>query len=349
MKPEPSRIDPVFSPRPWGARSLAPLFPDKTNLADPLGEAWLTSVDCRIATGPYKDKKLGAAWREMPPEWRGTKLATLENFPILVKFLFPTEKLSIQVHPNDAYASAHEQAAGGRGKTEMWHVVAAQPDARLLLGLNPGVTKEAFEAQLGSLSLEKLFRSYSVKKGETFFVPAGQPHTLGAGMVICEVQQYSDLTYRLYDYGRVGPDGKPRDLHIAKALEVMNFENAADCRVKSLPIPSHDALKLFLAGCPYFATERWEYSSDFISNTSATHFDVLVILSGHGTLSWQNGEAKYQTGQCWLMPASLGRFEMKPKENTSVIRTYVPDMTVLHDELRAEGIAETKLANVLFD
>ena len=168
-------------------------------------------------------------------------------------------------------------------------------------------------------------------------------------MVICEVQQYSDLTYRVYDYGRVGPDGKPRDLHIAKALEVMNFDSAADCRVKSLPIPSHHALKLFLAGCPYFATERWEFSSDFIFNTSAAHFDALVILSGHGTLTWQNAEEKFQTGQCWLMPASLGRFEMKPNENTSLIRTYVPDMTVLRDELRAEGIAETKLADVLFD
>lgn len=285
----------------------------------------------------------------MPPEWRGTRLAALENFPILIKFLFPTEKLSIQVHPNDAYASAHERAAGGRGKTEMWHVVSARPDARLLLGLNPGVTKEIFEAQLGSQSLEKLFRSYSVKKGETFFIPAGQPHTIGPGMILCEVQQYSDLTYRVYDYGRVGPDGKPRDLHIAKAMQVMDFENYPDCRVKSLPIPSHDALKLFLAACPYFATERWEFSSNFIFSTSAAHFDALVILSGRGTLSWQNGEEKYQTGQCWLIPASLSRFEMKPKENTSLIRTCVPDMATLRDELRAEGIAESKLANVLFD
>lgn len=326
-----------------------PLFPDKTNLSDPLGEAWLTSVDCRIASGPFMDKTLGAAWREMSTDWRGTNLVSVVNFPILVKFLFPTAKLSIQVHPGDAYASVYEQAAGGRGKTEMWHVVSAQPGARLWLGLNPGVTKEEFQAQLGSQSLEELFKAYAVAAGETFFIPPGTPHTIGPGMILCEVQQYSDLTYRLYDYGRVGPDGKPRELHIAKALEVMKFETKADSRVKSLPLPSHAALKLFLAGCSYFATERWEFSSDFISESATAHFDILVILSGSGVLHWQDGKQNYRSGQCWLIPASLGRFELKPKENNSLIRTYVPDLTALCAELRNEGIAETKLATVLFD
>ena len=123
MRPEPTRIEPIFSPRIWGARSLAPLFPEKTNLHEPLGEAWLTGVDCRVANGPFTGKTLGAAWREMPSEWRGTHLASTENFPLLLKFIFPNDKLSIQVHPDDAYAAAHEQAAGGRGKTEMWHAV----------------------------------------------------------------------------------------------------------------------------------------------------------------------------------------------------------------------------------
>ncbi|MGH9677124.1 MAG: mannose-6-phosphate isomerase, partial [Candidatus Acidiferrum sp.] len=99
MKPEPMRIEPTFSPRPWGARSLAPLFPAKKDLAEPLGEAWLTDVNCRIATGALAGKKLGEAWKEMPPEWRGGQLASVPDFPILVKFIFPTEKLSIQVHP----------------------------------------------------------------------------------------------------------------------------------------------------------------------------------------------------------------------------------------------------------
>src|SRR4029077_15029874 len=119
MRPEPTRIEPIFSPRIWGVRSLAPLFPEKTNWKEPLGEAWLTGVDCRIASGPYAGKTLGEAWREMPVEWRGTRLASTPYFPLLVKFISPADKLSIQVHPDDAFAAAHEQAAGGRGKTEM--------------------------------------------------------------------------------------------------------------------------------------------------------------------------------------------------------------------------------------
>jgi mannose-6-phosphate isomerase len=349
VKPEPSRINPVFSPRPWGARSLAPLFPDKTNLAEPLGEAWLTSVDCQIASGPFQGKSLGAAWATMTADWRGTGLTSLTSFPILVKFLFPTDKLSIQVHPGDAYASVHEQAAGGRGKTEMWHVVSAEPEARLLLGLNHGVTKQQFQEQMGSQSLEKLFKSYAVKPGETFFISAGTPHTIGPGMILCEVQQYSDLTYRLYDYGRVGPDGKPRDLHIAKAFEVMKFDAGSDARVKSLPLPQHDALRLFLAGCPYFATERWEFSSNLVSESTPSHFDILVILSGSGILRWQGGKENYRGGQCWLVPATLGKFEMKPDENTSLIRTYVPNLPALRAELQSGGVAEAKLESVLFD
>jgi mannose-6-phosphate isomerase len=349
VKPEPSRIDPVFSPRPWGARSLAPLFPAKANLADPLGEAWLTSVDCRYASGPFAGTTLGAAWREMSADWRGTSLASLADFPLLVKFLFPTEKLSIQVHPSDAYASVHEQAAGGRGKTEMWHAVSAEPGAQVLLGLKPGVTKENFLESLNANTLEELFVTHRVKAGDTFFIPAGTPHTIGPGMILCEVQQYSDLTYRIYDYGRVDAQGKPRDLHIEKALEVMKFENTVNARVKSLPLPSHDAFKLFLAACPYFATERWEFSSDFVSTSAPAHFEILVILSGSGVLQWQDGEQRYQSGECWLIPASLGRFGLKPKENSSLIRTYVPDLPALRDELRLEGIAETRLATVLFD
>ncbi|GAC1625553.1 MAG: class I mannose-6-phosphate isomerase [Candidatus Acidiferrum sp.] len=348
MKPEPSRIDPVFSPRPWGARSLAPLFPSKTNLADPLGEAWLTSVDCRFATGPFSGATLGAAWREMSTDWRGTRLAALADFPLLVKFIFPNEKLSIQVHPGDDYAAVREKSAGGRGKTEMWHAVSAEPGAHVLLGLKPGVNKEKLLAELNANTVEELFVTQPVKAGDTFFIPAGTPHTIGSGMILCEVQQYSDLTYRLYDYGRLGADGKPRALHIEKALEVMKFENTVKNRVKSLPLPSHDAFKLFLAACPYFATESWQFSSDFSSSSAADHFEIFVILSGTGILQWKGGEQQYQAGECWLIPAALGQFELKPKENSSLIRTYVPDLPALRDELRREGISEMKLASVFF-
>src|SRR6266481_8364213 len=167
MRPEPTRIEPIFSPRIWGARSLAPLFPEKSNLTEPLGEAWLTGVDCKIASGPFTGKTLGAAWREMPAEWRGTRLVSTSDFPILVKFIFPTDKLSIQVHPDDAYAAAHEQAAGGRGKTEMWHALSAEPDAKLLLGLKAGTDKQKFRDAMKADKLEEVFQAHDVKAGDT--------------------------------------------------------------------------------------------------------------------------------------------------------------------------------------
>src|SRR5436305_3677432 len=198
VKPEPFRIEPKFVERIWGTRSLAPFFPEKTNLPEPIGEVWLTGIDCRVATGPFAGKTLGEAWREMPPEWRGTRFKMPGDFPILVKFIFPREKLSIQVHPDDTYAAAHEQAAGGRGKTEMWHAVCAEAGALLFLGLKPGTDKQKFVDAMAQNALEDVFQSHEVKAGDTFFVTPGTPHTVGPGIILCEVQEYSDLTYRVY-------------------------------------------------------------------------------------------------------------------------------------------------------
>src|SRR5204862_7061634 len=153
------------------------------------------------ASAPFQGKSLGEAWKQMPAEWRGTRLASRDDFPILVKFIFPKDKLSIQVHPDDAYAAAHEQAAGGRGKTEMWHVVSAEPGADVLIGPVPKVDRAKFLKAVETERLEEVFVHWRVQPGETFFVPAGTPHSIGPGMVLCEIQEYSDLPYRvsLYD------------------------------------------------------------------------------------------------------------------------------------------------------
>ena len=231
----------------------------KHHLAEPIGEAWLTDGLCEFTAGPIKGT-LNSAWREMPAEWRGTDLASATrypDFPLLVKFLFPTDQLSIQVHPRDAYARAHE-APNANGKTEMWHAVSAEPGASLLLGLEPGADRQKFVAALENHTLEKLFRRWPVDPGDTFFVPAGTPHTLGANMLICEVQQHSDFTYRLYDFNRVDSAGKPRELHIEKGLAVLDFNDPTGGKVVPLELPIVDgAEKQFLAGCPYFASERW--------------------------------------------------------------------------------------------
>jgi mannose-6-phosphate isomerase len=348
VKPAPIRIEPTFSPRLWGARSLAPIYPEKSNLTEPLGEAWLTDVNCRIASKPFEGKTLGEAWREMPAEWRGTRLASCATFPLLVKFIFPKEKLSVQVHPDDAYAQAHESAAGGRGKTEMWHIASAEHAAQLLLGLKTGSDKAKFLAALAAHTVEDLFVAHAVQAGDTFFVPAGTPHTIGADMIVCEVQEYSDLTYRMYDYGRVDAHGQPRELHLEKALEVTQFAQSSGGRVASLPLANGPVKKALLAACRYFATERWEFKTTAQTDTAADRFEIFVVLEGTGSIHWQGPPLTYSRGQCWLAPASLGRFSLQPEQSTAVIRTYVPDLAVLCSNLRNAGLTDAQLAQAVF-
>jgi mannose-6-phosphate isomerase len=318
-------------------------------LTEPLGEAWLTGVDCRVASGPFAGKTLGAAWTEMPVEWRGSQLAAEADFPLLVKFIFPTEKLSLQVHPDDAYASVHEKAAGGRGKTEMWHAVSTTAGAQLLLGLKPGVNKEKFCEGLASRTSEDLFEAHTVRTGDTFFVPPGTPHSIGPNMAVCEVQEYSDLTYRVYDFGRVDAHGKPRELHVEKALQVTNFGKAAGGRVTSLPLFANGATRSLLAACRYFATERWECSAKCEIPVDPERFEIIVILEGAGSFAWPDSAARYHRGECWLVPASQARIDVLPETSTSLIRTYVPNISALRTELHRDGISAAALAQVIFD
>jgi mannose-6-phosphate isomerase len=349
VKPEPFRIEPIFTPRIWGARSLAPLFPEKTSLQEPIGEVWLTGVDCKVASGPFAGKTLGEAWREMPAEWRGTRFTEAGDFPILIKFIFPKDKLSIQVHPDDAYAAAHEQAAGGRGKTEMWHVVSAEPGAKVLVGLKPGVNKEAFLKALASHTLEELFEAHAVRAGDTFFVPARTPHTIGPNMVICEVQEYSDLTYRVYDYGRVDSQGKSRELHIEKAMDVINFERSGDGKVDPLQIPTPEGTRFLLAACQYFATERHNLNEPQTWWSQEDRFELIIFLSGAGGLAWSGDHRSYGASECWLVPACLPSIELRPDGFTSAMRVYAPDLESMSDQLQAARQVKRDLPWVIFE
>jgi len=318
----------------WGARSLAALYPEKANLPEPIGEVWLTGVDCKIATGPFASKTLGEAWSKMTAGWGGTALRSAENFPLLLKFIFPADKLSIQVHPNDSYASLHEAAAGGRGKTEMWYVVSAEPGAQLFAGLKPGATRESFSAALADHKLEDLLQAYEVRARDTFFIPAGMPHTIGPGMVICEVQEYSDLTYRVYDYDRVDARGKPRELHVEKALAVIDFRSDARAKVETRPLQIQgEKVGESLVECSYFSTFRKDITRRVhfrMAPGPREQFQLWVFLEGQGEIAWttvkdselekwDGGGFKYNQGECWFIPAEFGSHGFDPKQKTSIL------------------------------
>ena len=349
IAPVPARIEPFFSPRPWGARSLAPYFPDKIDLKELLGEAWLTSMEQPVANGPFAGKSLGESWRDMPEEWRGTRLRHFPGFPLLVKFIFPCDMLSIQVHPDDSYAAKHEQAAGGRGKTEMWHILSARPGAELLIGLKPGVTKEAFLESVAKGNVEELCVRHPVCPKETYFLPAGTQHAIGPGMVLCEVQEYSDLTYRVYDFGRVDASGKPRELHIEKALEVTNFAGTRGGKIPPLALHSPDAKKRLLAACEFFATERWDCHKTTLIESDPERFQLLIILEGHGRFYDTDVALDYRIGEAWFLPASLPVLTLQPAAATALLRVTVPDLAALHKQLRGLGFDEAVIARVLIE
>ena len=341
MTISPARLEPIFSPRPWGVLSLAPFFPEKSNLTEPIGEAWMTGNDCVFAGGPFAGRKLGEAWPDMPVEWSGTAVKRAGIFPLLIKFIFASEKLSVQVHPDDEYASKHEAAAGGVGKTEMWYIVKARPGAEVLAGLKPGVTAEKFRKAIEDGTAEDCLEHVPMQAGEAIFIPARTAHTIGAGLVICEIQQHSDLTYRVYDYNRRDAHGRSRELHIDKAMHVMRFGAQTCGKTENAILETSKAAGTFLVICRYFATERWQFAGEVSLTTSPERFELLITLEGSGEIRSQGGSVKYGPAQTWLMPATLGAYSLKSETPTIVLRTYPPGESVNHEKfLAARGVKQ---------
>jgi mannose-6-phosphate isomerase len=343
----PARLEPIFSPRPWGAHSLAPFFPEKSNLAEPLGEAWLTGSDCVFASGPYAGKKLADAWQEMPAEWKGTLKGGNGLFPLLVKFLFVEDKLSVQVHPDDDYAARHEQAAGGRGKTEMWYAMRARESAEVMVGLKPGVDVGKFRGAIADGTTEDCLEHIPVHAGDAIFVPAGTAHTIGPGLVLCEIQEHSDITYRVYDYDRRDAKGQARALHIEKALEVMRFGKQTGGKIEPVRVERNSVTTTYFAACRYFVAEKWEFEHSVARNVPLSHFELLTFLEGSGEIRCAGEHAKYGPAQVWLIPAALSAYELKPNSPSELLRTYVPnDFDELEKHLGGQGVSKAQWARL---
>jgi mannose-6-phosphate isomerase len=332
----PARLEPVFSLRPWGSLSLAPFFPEKSDLAEPIGEAWLTGNESVFANGPFAGKKLCEAWPQMGDDWRGTAVAPAKIFPILTKFIFSEEKLSVQVHPDDAYASKHEAAAGGAGKTEMWYTLRARPGAEVLAGLKPSVTSDSFRKAIADGTAEDSLEHVLLAEGEAIFIPARTAHTIGPGLVLCEIQQQSDLTYRVFDYNRRDAHGVARDLHVEKALAVMRFGKQDCAKLDPVRIDRGVARESLFVLCRYFATEKWDFAESIARATSAERFEILIVLEGSGEIVWSGGSAQYSQAQAWLFPAALGTYQLCPASYTSMLRTFLPGNKMDFDEYFAE-------------
>ncbi|MGD0730443.1 MAG: type I phosphomannose isomerase catalytic subunit [Terracidiphilus sp.] len=237
----PFRVAPIFDPRIWGFRDLRPWYDQVVQSGDPIGEVWLTGDECRVATGPHAGEKLAQLFSQEPRALLGTT-APFTASPLLIKVLFAKEKLSVQVHPDDAMAHKYGEP---RGKTECWYALAAKPGAQVALGLKPGVTLDQVRVEIHAGTLEASLNMVPVTAGDLIFVDAGTVHSIWPGSILLETQQNCDLTYRMYDYGR------PRELHIEKSLEATRLVTRAG---KIAPIVLED--RTILIDVEYFRVER---------------------------------------------------------------------------------------------
>lgn len=276
---EPFRLKPWFSERVWGRKHLRPWYAE-TGTTERVGEAWLTGPQCLVETGLFEGDTLAEVGAELGGE-----------FPLLVKILFPEEKLSVQVHPNDAQA---RKLGETRGKTECWYVLEAEPGATVALGVKDGVGPGEVAAAVEDGTLEELMEHVPVVVGDMLFVDAGTVHAIGPGVVLLETQQTSDVTYRLYDYGR------PRELHLEKGLQVMQSKTAAG----KIP-PREMGGFTRLIEQKYFVVDKFEVASGEVTLT-LDGAGCLVGLAGSGVVRCGEEELELKAAQAVVVPVGSG-------------------------------------------
>ncbi|HEX3986145.1 MAG TPA: type I phosphomannose isomerase catalytic subunit [Acidobacteriaceae bacterium] len=303
----PFRLAPYFRTRPWGFHDLAPWYDYRTE-GEPIGEVWLTGEMCMADTGPLSGLHLAEITRLHRSALLGTGVQE-KDFPLLVKLLFPKEKLSVQVHPDDAMA---QQYGEPRGKTECWYTLDAKPGAQVALGIRPGVTVEQVKAAVQDASLESLLEMVPVQTGDMLLVAAGTVHAMGSGVVILETQQTSDLTYRMYDYGSA------RELHLEKSFAAMRLQTRAG-KVPPRTVDGHT----LLIDERYFRIERWPIrvgTAPALLNPQSV-VQMLFVAEGRIRISGEGFTPfAVERNQIAVIPASTPRWTLVSEEPTQVIR-----------------------------
>ena len=314
---QPIRLLPIFRERVWGRDSLAPYFPEIpanwNPSKEPIGEVWFTfkenQTSLGISLGELIEREPKLLGHAADPEHPGI-------CPLLVKLLFTTERLSVQVHPDDQYARQHHDSLG---KTEAWYVMDAQPPGEVAVGFREELSPEQLQEAAANGEIEQLLDWRKVQPGEAIYVPAGTVHAIGAGLTICEVQENSDITYRLYDYGR------PRELHLDHGAKVSLLgPHTANQQPSALASWRHQ-----LVVSPYFRMEHVRPINSIQIQRGLPHYLLLVCLKGNGSISDQFFEA----GQCWIVPADAAEVNIK-STNSEWILAYTADelLAGIHSE-----------------
>ena len=335
------KLKPVFKEMIWGGGKLGTIY-GKPIPSDRTGESWEAAEHkngCSLVDGgKYDGMKITEALSDM--DGMGSLNAGAEKFPLLIKFIDANDKLSVQVHPDDAYAAELEQ--GELGKTEMWYILDAAPGAKLIYGFDRDVTREEYAEAIKEGRLNELLNFVDARKGDVFFIPAGRVHAICDGLLIAEIQQNSDTTYRLFDWNRVDKNGNPRQLHIEKGVKVSDVASSKGREYTTpLEYAAGDAEISVLAMCRYFAAERVSVSGKAKFECGSGSFSIFTVLEGEGGIAGSAAKA----GDSFIMPAGFGGYAVTGE--ITYIRSYVPDLAEERARLEAAGFTSEQIDGVI--
>ncbi len=324
----PFKFEPVYKDYIWGGRKL-----EKLGKKIPEGitaESWEISShpdgESIIANGKYKGLTIAEIVREFGRKLTGNALSEkdIEKFPLLIKIIDAEDSLSVQVHPDDNYAGIHEN--GECGKNEMWYVISAKPGAKIVYGVKPGISKEIFENALNGDNIDNCLNYMEVTEGDAVIIPAGLIHAIGAGIVIVEIQQNSNTTYRVFDYNRTDKNGNKRPLNIKKALEVIDFNNCnTKGKLEGLKIKTREnSTRTIIVANKYFCVEKIDAEVEVKESTDGSRFITYVCLEGEGQIRYNSGIVRLSKGESVLIPAVLGEYTIEGK--LKLLKAFVPDI-----------------------
>ena len=314
-------FQPIFKDRIWGGRELERLYAKPIPVSTPIGESWEISDrpgDASVITnGPLAGQDLRWLMENHAAEiLGGARPAAAGRFPILCKILDAREKLSLQVHPPAGKAAELK----GEPKTEMWYIADAAPGASLYVGLKEGVTRAEFETKIADGTVADCFHRIPVSAGDTMFLPSGRVHAIGDGLVIFEIQQNSDTTYRVFDWNRLGLDGQPRELHIAQSLASIDFADFAPGLVATPFVTQAGLGKRALVTDPLFNVEAWQLSAGSKGDLKLKKLQIIAVTTGTVEIKSGTSSVHLKAGQFALIPASLAQTEIIAPAPAALLR-----------------------------
>ena len=326
----PLTFEPVFRQYVWGGRNLETLFGRRLPPGI-IAESWEISghpsSPTRVESGTWRGRTLPEVLKALGTDLVGTWSAQMlgrRRFPLLIKLLDANKDLSVQVHPDDVYARRHEN--GELGKAEMWYVLHAEPDTELIYGLSRGATKETLRRAIEQDALEAQLHRVAIQAGDCYFIAPGTVHALLAGAVVAEIQQSSDITYRIYDWGRVGADGKRRALHVERALAAIDWDGVELEKTGAQALSEDGRVKRsLLVQCPQFTVERIDLTegAEFTGCCNGATFEIWGCVSGSSQVRWAGRPVTAEAIRFVLLPAALGDYGVTAKRNSTLLRTYV--------------------------